>query len=156
MVQIRLFQLQDAEQIAQLFHDTVRQVNIRDYSHQQVQAWAPADLQFRNWAEICSSRSTYVADDRGTIAGFADLEPDGHIDHFFCHRQYQRCGVGKRIYGAIEAKAIELGISRLFTESSITAKPFFLTMGFSVIKEQEVFCRGETFINYKMEKLLSI
>jgi putative acetyltransferase len=42
----------------------------------------------------------------------------------------------------------------LFTEASITAKPFFQRMGFSVVKEQEVSRRGETFINYAMEKFL--
>lgn len=154
VIEIRLFQIQDVEQVAQLFHETVREVNIRDYSSSQVKAWAPDDIHFRNWIEECSSRFTYVADDDGLIAGFGDLEPNGHIDTFFCHKQYQRCGVGSQIYRAIEAKALELGASRLFTESSITAKPFFQRMGFSIVKEQEIFCRGETFINYAMEKLL--
>ncbi len=35
-MQIRLFQPEDTEQIAQLFHDTVRQINIQDYSQEQV------------------------------------------------------------------------------------------------------------------------
>ena len=34
---IRLFEPEDTEQIAQLFHDTVRQINLRDYSKQQLQ-----------------------------------------------------------------------------------------------------------------------
>ncbi|WP_088889332.1 GNAT family N-acetyltransferase [Leptolyngbya ohadii] len=153
-MRIRLFETQDAEQVAQLFHDTVRAVNIRDYSDSQVQAWAPDDIDFRNWLKVCSSRFTYVADDDGVIAGFGELEPNGHIDCFYCHKNYQRCGVGSQIYQAIEAKARELGLGRLFVEASITAKPFFQRMGFSVVKEQEVTRRGETFINYVMEKLL--
>ena len=154
MIEIRLFKAQDAEQIAQLFHETVREVNIRDYSSNQVRLWAPDDLHFRNWVEVCSNRFTYVADDRGVIAGFGELEPNGHIDCFYCHKNYQRCGVGRQIYRAIEAKAVELSVSYLFTEASITAKPFFQRMGFSVVNEQEVTRRGETFINYAMEKLL--
>lgn len=153
-MEIRLFQPGDAEPIAQLFYETVHEVNIRDYSRAQVQAWAPDNMDLINWGEVCSSRCTFVADDRGTIAGFGDLEPNGHIDHFFCHRQYQRCGVGRAIYKAIEAQALASGIDRLFTEASITAKPFFQQMGFRVVKEQEVVCRGETFINYAMEKRL--
>jgi putative acetyltransferase len=153
-MKIRLFQQQDAEQIAQLFHETVRQVNIHDYSNNQVAAWAPDDIHFRNWAKICSERFTYVADDQGAIAGFGELELNGHIDCFYCHKNYQRMGVGSKIYSAIEAKAQELGLNRLYTEASITAKPFFLHKGFSVIKEQQVERRGETFINYAMEKFL--
>jgi putative acetyltransferase len=151
---IRLFKAQDTEQIAQLFHDTVREVNIRDYSGDQVRAWAPDDIHFRNWAEVCANRFTYVADDGGVIAGFGELEANGHIDCFYCHKNYQGRGVGKQIYQAIEAKALELWLSRLFTEASITAKPFFQRLGFAVVKEQVVTSRGEAFINYEMEKLL--
>ncbi|MGH2415760.1 MAG: hypothetical protein ACRDEA_19130 [Microcystaceae cyanobacterium] len=38
LMEIRLFRTQDTEQIAQLFHETVREVNIRDYSNNQVKA----------------------------------------------------------------------------------------------------------------------
>ncbi len=151
---IRLFNKQDAEQIARLFHQTVREVNICDYSLNQVKAWAPDDIYFRDWVTVCSQKFTYVADDNGTIAGFGELESDGHIDCFYCHKNYQRMGVGSKIYHAIEAKAEQLELHRLYTEASITAKPFFLGMGFSVIKKQQVKCRGESFINYAMEKYL--
>ena len=153
-MKIRLFRQQDADQIAQLFYKTVHEINIRDYSSNQVKAWSPDDIHFRNWAEVCSNRFTYVADKEGVIVGFGELEPDGHIDCFYCHKNYQRCGVGSQIYQAIEAKALELGLNRLFTSASITALAFFQRMGFSVVKEQQVSCRGEIFINYAMEKLL--
>ena len=154
MITVRLFEEQDAEQIATLFHDTVRTVNIRDYSIAQVRAWAPDDIYFRSWVELCASRVTYVADDGGAIAGFGELELNGHIDCFYCHSAYQRCGVGRQLYRAIEAKATELSLHRLFTEASMTAKLFFERMGFSTIKEQRVPCRGEILVNYAMEKFL--
>ncbi|MBE9179093.1 GNAT family N-acetyltransferase [Oculatella sp. LEGE 06141] len=153
-MKIRLFHQADADQVAQLFHDTVRQINSRDYSSNQVNVWAPDDLHFREWATVCSSRFTYVADEAGVIIGFGELEPNGHIDCFYCHKDYQQRGVGRQIYGAIEAKALELGLSRLFTEASITARPFFQRMGFSVVTQQQVSRRGETFINFAMEKSL--
>lgn len=154
MITIRLFKVEDAEPIARLFHQTVREVNVRDYSASQVRAWAPDDIHFRDWAKICSNRFTYVADDSGVIAGFGELESNGHIDCFYCHKDYQRRGVGSQLYRAIEAKAAELAVDRLFTEASISAKPFFERMGFSVVKKQEVSRRGETFTNYAMEKSL--
>ncbi len=127
----------------------------RDYSNNQVQAWAPDNIDFRDWAKTCSERFTYVADDRGAIAGFGELESNGHIDCFYCHKNYLRMGVGSKIYAAIEAKAEELGINRLYVEASITAKPFFLKKGFSIIRKQQVERRGETFVNYVMEKFLT-
>lgn len=153
-IKIRLFEPNDADQIARLFHQTVREVNIRDYSSNQVRAWAPDDLYFRNWIETCSNRFTYVADHEGAIAGFGELEANGHIDCFYCHKNYQRCGVGSQIYRAIEAKALELSLGHLFVEVSITAKPFFQRMGFSIIQQQTVVRGGETFTNYAMEKFL--
>jgi putative acetyltransferase len=153
-MKIRLFEKQDAEKVARLFHETVREINIRDYSRDQVEAWAPENIHFRDWEEICSNRFTYVADDEGVIAGFGELEPNGHIDCFYCHKNYQRCGVGSQIYQAIEAKALDLGVGHLRTEASITAKPFFQRMGFSIVEEQKVTCRGEIFTNYVMEKSL--
>lgn len=154
-MKIRLFQKQDANQIALLFHETVREINIRDYSSSQVKAWAPDDIQFKNWAKDCAEKFTYVADDEGVIAGFGELELSGHINCFYCHKNYQRMGVGSKIYDAIEAKAHELGITRLYAEVSITAKPFFLQMGFQMMSEQQVERREETFINYVMEKFLT-
>ncbi|MGF1481594.1 MAG: GNAT family N-acetyltransferase [Cyanophyceae cyanobacterium] len=154
-MKIRLFRPEDTEQIAQLFHDTVREINRRDYSESQVQAWAPDDIYFRDWEQVCSSRFTVVAEQAGAIAGFAQLEPNGHIDCFYCHKHYQRQGVGIRLYEAIEAQAQQLRLPRLFTEASMTAKPFFQRLGFSVLKEQQVARRGETFTNYAMEKRLA-
>ena len=154
MIKIRLFQVADAAAIAQLFHDTVHEVNRRDYSKQQLQAWAPDDLNFRNWDEVCANRFTYVAEEDGTIAGFGELEPNGHIDCFYCHKNYQRRGVGRQIYQAIEAQAIQLDLDRLWVEASITAQPFFEQMGFTTVKEQTVTRRGQAFINYVMQKPL--
>jgi putative acetyltransferase len=153
-VKIRSFHPEDADQIAQLFHETIREISVRDYSISQVKAWAPDDLHFRNWAEVCSNRFTFVADLDGTMIGFAELELNGHIDCFYCHKDYQRCGVGRQLYSAIAQKAFDLKLDRLYTEASITAKPFFQRMGFSVVREQQVTCRGETFTNYAMEKIL--
>jgi putative acetyltransferase len=155
MLKIRSFAASDVAQIAQLFHDTVREVNSRDYSSQQVKAWAPDDLNFRNWREVCSRRSTYVAEITATIVGFAELETNGHIGCFYCHKDYQRCGIGTQLYYAIETEAMALKLPHLFTEVSITAKPFFQRLGFTIVREQQVSCRGETLTNYAMQKVLN-
>ena len=154
-MEIRLFQPGDTEQIAQLFHDTVRQINIQDYSQEQVIAWSPDNIYSRNWLETCSSRFTYIAAENEKIIGFGELEAEGHIDCFYVHYQHQHQGVGTKIYQAIENKAKESNVTRLFVEASITAKPFFVRQGFTVFEKQEVFLRGQTFTNYAMDKLLA-
>jgi putative acetyltransferase len=155
-MEIRLFQIDDADQVAQLFYDTVHHINCRDYSPQQIQAWAPDNTPARNWVTVCSSRFTYVALRESMVLGFAELELNGHIDCFYCHQDYQRCGVGRSLYQVIETKALELELERIFTEASITAKPFFERMGFSVVQEQQVSRRGEVFTNFAMQKILYV
>jgi UPF0176 protein len=157
-MEIRLFQPQDSNRLAHLFHDifnnTGHEVNIQDYTADQFQAWAPENLHFRDWAKICSDRFTYIAEEAGEIIGFAELEANGHIDCFYCHKDYQRRGVGTRLYQTIETKAVELGIKKLYTEASITARAFFKSRGFVITKEQQVLGWGEKFINYAMAKEL--
>lgn len=155
MITIRPFVAADAESIARLFHETVREINSRDYSPSQIQAWAPDDLNFRDWANRDQGRWVYVADDRGAIAGFCELEPNGHIDCFYCHKNYQGRGVGRQLYQTLEAQAINRSIHRLFVEASITAKPFFQKMGFQLLREQTVTVRGQRFVNYAMAKAIA-
>jgi GNAT superfamily N-acetyltransferase len=83
------------------------------------------------------------------------LEANGHIDCFYTHASHQGQGIGTALLGAIESKSKELGLVRLFTEASITARPFFESKGFVVLAQQEVECRGQRFVNFRMEKWLS-
>ncbi len=151
-MKIRNYQIGDTQQIVQLFYDTVHQVNIRDYTKTQVDAWASADIDIETWIKSLSSKFTFVAEDGDIIAGFGELEINGHIDRFYCHKDFQRKGIGTQILEHIESKAKDLGINKIFTESSITAKPFFESHKFIVIKKQGVERRGEKFINFAMEK----
>lgn len=138
----------------QLFYDTVHEINICDYTQEQVDTWAPENMSYETWLEKLQAKLTYVVEENGQILGFGQLESDGHIDCFYCHNKYQRKGVGSMLLNHIEKTAKALGIKRLFTEASITAKPFFQILGFSVIREQQVERRGVYFRNFAMEKLL--
>lgn len=152
-VATRRFRPGDLPALIALFRDTVRRVNIRDYTPEQVAAWAPDDVDPARW-ETLAGRFTVIAEIDGEIAGFTDLEPDGHVDRFFVHADRQRAGVGKTLLAAIVEEARRLRLGRLFSEVSITARPFFESQGFVVLAEQEVEVRGVRFINYRMERRL--
>jgi GNAT superfamily N-acetyltransferase len=152
-MRIRGFQPGDTPAIVRLFCDTVHQVNSRDYTREQVDAWAPEMIDEGRWLTRLANSFTVVAVEGEQIIGFANLESDGHLDCLYAHAQHQRQGVGTALLAALEGKARELGVTRLFTEASITARPFFHRRGFAGL-EQLVACRGEWFINYRMEKNL--
>lgn len=88
-MQIREATRADAPQIVRLFHDTIHTVNRRDYTQEQGEAWSPSVPDAAAWAERkFPTRTTFVADDDGTIVGFGELEGTGHIDCFYCHHDY--------------------------------------------------------------------
>jgi N-acetylglutamate synthase-like GNAT family acetyltransferase len=153
---IREYLPSDTPAIWQLFYDTVHQINIRDYTQAQVDAWAPKDANLEVWQQRLSSKFTYVATIADVIVGFVELEPNGHIGCFYCHYQYQGRGIGTQLYRHIELKSKLLGIDRLFVEVSITAKPFFEKHGFVALKSQEVERQGVKLKNFVMEKSLEL
>jgi putative acetyltransferase len=149
---IREFKLEDTEAIMQLFYDTVHRINVRDYSAAQVEAWAPKEMDYEQWRGRLQSKMTYIAELEGKVIGFAELEANGHIDCFYCHADYQRMGVGTALLSQCDRMAAELELEKLFTEASITSRPFFERMGFSVVTPQTVERRGVEFLNYVMVK----
>ncbi|MBD2245504.1 GNAT family N-acetyltransferase [Nostoc sp. FACHB-888] len=151
-MKLRIYEITDTEEIMKLFYNTIHEVNIRDYTQEQVDAWAPANMDIDVWIKDLESKFTYVAEEQGKIIGFGELEANGHIDRFYCHKDFQRKGVGKKILEQLELKAKSLEIENLFTEASITAKPFFERQNFIVVKQQEVERRGQKLINFIMEK----
>lgn len=159
---IRAYQPEDVPQIAQIFYNTIHRVNCRDYSEAQLNAWAPAVPETERWLKRYDTRRCFVAEQNGTIAGFAELEDNGHIDCFYCHHEFQRQGVGRRLYERIEEEGRSLrdtregllNLTRLFVEVSITARPFFEQMGFHVLHENHIAIDHVTLINFSMAKNL--
>jgi putative acetyltransferase len=149
-MEIRKYRPGEERALWELFHDTIHRVNSAHYTADQVDAWAPDDLDMNRWERKITSIAPYVAVLEGVIVGYADLQPSGYIDHFFCHHQYQRRGVGKALMAHLKAKAAEAGIPTLTANVSVTARPFFEAQGFRVVQAQEVDVRGVTLRNFKM------
>jgi putative acetyltransferase len=154
-VQIRNYQPTDAGQMARLIYNTVHTINQRDYSPAQLKAWMPEAPSQQAWAARYPARISFVADDNGMIAGFAELEPNGHVDCFYCHHSYQRQGIGQQLYQRLEQEAKLLNLERLFVEASITARSFFERMGFQTLHENHVLRNDVMLTNFAMEKYLS-
>jgi putative acetyltransferase len=155
-VLIRDYQPGDVASIAQRFYETVRSVNKQHYSEEQVRAWAPKIPDTRIWHARMSGHCTLVAEDSGNIVGFAELERDGHIDMFYCRNDMIGRGVGRSLYEALESKAVDMKLQRIFADVSITARPFFEHCGFFFVREQILARAGVELSNFRMEKLLPL
>ena len=153
-VRIRSYEAGDAPALARLFYETVHAVNRGDYSPEQLRAWAPEIPDPEAWHARMSSRCTLVAEEDGVAVGFVELERDGHLDMLYLHKDAVGRGVGSRLYRAVEQIVRERGLGRIFTEASITARPFFERQGFRVVGEQAVALRDARLTNFAMEKSL--
>ncbi|MGB6241032.1 MAG: GNAT family N-acetyltransferase [Castellaniella sp.] len=154
--QIRHFHPRDAGALAQLLHESVRQLGIKGYSQAQVQAWSPSPVSARQFHErVSDGRKVLIAvspDD--APQGFIELCSNGHIDCFYCHPHSAGMGVGTALYATLESIARNEGMPVLTVDASETARQFFLNQGFICIQRQD-FRRNDVLIhNYRMEKKL--
>lgn len=157
-IAVRHYRDDDGADLLKLFRETVRRVNVRDYSPSQVAAWASDEIDTAVWAARFQGRVALVAEWAGTIVGFADLQPDhptagaAYLDRFFVSADHQRMGIGRVLLVAIVAEAQSRLQSSIHLASSITAKPFFESQGFLTVRWQTVHVRGQDFVNYQMSR----
>lgn len=149
---IRPYREGDLDAVIAVFQAAIRGTTARDYSPAQIAAWAQADR--KAWARWRMDRPTWVASLGGAVVGFSDLEADGHLDMMFVDPAHQGRGIASRLLATVEAAARADSLTRIFTEASITARPFFERRGFRLIAAQTVAIRGQALTNFRMEKLL--
>lgn len=148
---IREFKPSDTQEIVTLFRDAVHAINIKHYTPEQVAVWAPENIDIDKWQKSLSKNITYVAELHNKIVGFIDMSPEGYLDRLYVHKDYQGRFIAYYLFKKIEQVARDLGLSKITTNCSITAKKPAERMGFVVIKEQTVVRNGVPLINYAME-----
>lgn len=151
---IRRFDKRDTKQIINLFRETILTVNLRDYSEKQVEVWANNNIDAEVWEKRLEESYTCVAVIDKQILGFANLIKKGEVDLLYIHKDYQKQGIASKLLAQIEKYAKLQGLTEMFTEASITAKPFFELRGYKVSKKQTKILKGTDFINFIMKKNL--
>ena len=148
-MQLREYTPSDCTQLAELFYKTVHSVNAKDYTQEQMDAWATGEVDLQAWDKSFRAHRTIVATENGEIVGFGDMDGSGYLDRLYVHKDYQRQGVASAICDELERFAAGKTFT---THASITAKPFFLHRGYCVVRQQEVIRRGVALTNFVMEK----
>ncbi|MFT4090533.1 MAG: GNAT family N-acetyltransferase [Asticcacaulis sp.] len=150
---IRPYHHSDAEALSAPYARAVSQTGPRAYSPDQVAAWLSLTPDAARIGAMMAGRWCFVAT-TDTPAGFIDLESDGHIDMLYVAPEATSMGVGWHLYQHAEAFAREQGLTRLYTEASEIARPFFERQGFRVLHRRDLNLSGVAIHNYAMEKLL--
>ena len=148
-LRIREYRKEDGPVLAKLFYQTVHTVNVADYTKIQLDVWAPKKRDLKAWNASFLRHRTVVAELDGQIVGFGDMDKTGYLDRLYVHRDFQGRHIATAICNELERQS---GVHRFETYASITARPFFGSRGYEVIREQEVKRSGVTLRNYVMCK----
>ena len=153
---VRKYRPGEEPELWQLFFNTIRTVNLGDYTAEQVRVWAPEDTDPERWRARIEGICPWVCVEEGdVIVGYADLQDSGYIDHFFVHHAWQRRGVGRRLMETIETEARARRIPELSAEVSVTARPFFEAFGFTVVEVKDTEVDGLVMRNFAMTRRLA-
>lgn len=147
-MRVRGYRSSDCNEVVELFYNTVHTVNAKDYTKEQLDAWATGQLDLAKWSRSFQKHYSVVAVDDEIIVGFGDIDMTGYLDRLYVHADYQRKGIATDICNQLE-QAIQ---GNIITNASITARPFFEKRGYRVVKEQQVERQGIFLTNYVMVK----
>ncbi len=147
-MEVRKYQQSDCKELTELFYNTVHTVNAKDYTKEQLNAWATGQVDLEKWDQSLQEHFSVVAVDHEVIVGFGDIDKTGYLDRLFVHADYQGKGIATAICNQLE-RAVQ---GNIVTHASITARPFFEKRGYQVVKEQQVERQGILLTNFIMEK----
>ncbi len=153
-MEVREFWAGDEPTLHEVFFSAIHGTASADYTPEQIAVWAPVEFDRERWAERMRGIAPFVAEDGGALVGYADVQDDGYIDHFFVAASAGRRGVGSALMRRIHATAAERGTTGLYSNVSLTARPFFEHWGFHVEQEQHPSVNGVSMTNFLMRKPL--
>lgn len=155
MFTIRPYQPADIEAVYQVFYHAVHQVACKDYTPEQLAVWGKPQRNTIRWDEGLLKQTVWVAELNGELVGFTSLHGDsGYLDFLYVHHLHQGKGIAKALFQSLLGEAVRIALPQLTTDSSLTAKPFFLSQGFVLVEENVKTVDDVPFLNSRMMRIL--
>lgn len=153
---VRALRRGDEYALRKVFYSSVHELACKDYTAEQLAAWAPEAYEVGPWAERIRSTPPFIVDASGVVAGFAVLLENGTIDQFFVASAMAGQGVARMLMTHIHQQAARRGLAELQADVSLTAEPFFLLSGFEVKNRHQVVIKELPLSYARMSKHLRI
>lgn len=132
---IRPFTPEDATQVSELICRCLREVNIQDYTSEQIERMIPGFSPDTLPARFAGC-DTALALLNNTIIGIGLLATN-EIRTMFVSPDHHGHGVGKSIMQHLERLALQRGIPELIVFSSVTARDFYASQGYHIVETTE-------------------
>lgn len=149
---IEKYQSSDIDEISTLFVQTVHNVCAKDYTSEQLFAWASNDVDKQKWNEQFLKNHTLVAKENGQIVGFGDITCDGYLDRLYVHKDFLRKHIATKLCDELESYCKAQGVLTIQTHASLTARSFFNSRNYVIEKMQTVQRNGQKLNNFVMTK----
>ena len=149
---IRKFKDSDAVKLARMHRETIRTINNKDYSKEQIKVW-PERSTAKRFSKYAKNRLIFVALDKNKIIGFTEYK-DNEIKALYVHKDYIGKGVGEKLLKELIDISYKKGIRKLKCMSTITAKNFYLKQGFKIIRKTKFLIGNQKLKVYEMIKQL--
>lgn len=150
----------DARAFLEVHRAAVRGIAAQDYSPDVIEAWAPVPVTAGAIDQLLLNSDNeirLVAELDGLIVGIGALVLETcELRACYVEPGAARSGVGSALVREIERIATDRGLSHLQLQSSITAEPFYLALGYSARHRGEHrLSSGQQMACVKMEKALN-
>ena len=152
---IRLLEEKDIHNLQDLFRSTVLNINIKDYTKEEVEDWASCGDNIEHWKEILfNNQFIGTFDKQDNLIGYSSMNKNGYMHSMFVHKDWQGKGVATLLLSEVEKIARQYEVIEITLEVSKTARPFFEHKGYVVECEQKQQANRLKLTNYKMKKVL--
>ncbi len=153
-MKIRRIRPGDGKRLAELLYSSVHRLCAEAYTPEELEAWAPENMDPRKLSRSLLMNAAWVMEDMGRPVGFICIERDGYINRLFTHPDNVCSGVATALLNTALDWAKKRGLKRIFLSSSRVGYGFYLKNGFHVCGVERVERRGVVFENKVMERFI--
>lgn len=144
----------DSVGILHAHEDSIRSIASRDHTESEINGWCQNLSAASYTRAMASGEKMFVAERDGEIVGFSAVR-ENTICAVYVAGKFSNKGVGKELYFHAENFARTRGVKSLALTSSLTAKDFYVKMGFVIGKDVvHTFASGVQVICTEMRKVL--
>lgn len=148
---IRIYQQGDHQAVAEIFTRSIHEIACQVYTPEQCLAWSDRTPNPAHWKKRCELKRPFVFEIENEIAGFLELDSNGHIDCAYTHPHYKRQGIMTALVRHAVSTCFDMEVNRVFVEASLCIRPLLEKLGFVVISENMAKIRGAELMNFQME-----
>jgi putative acetyltransferase len=143
---------EDYAAVGRIFFCAVHEGTRGAYSYEERLAWGGETIDLDRWKTRVETLNGFIAETAREPVGCMTIDPTGYVELAYVLPSATGRGVGRALLNAAERWAKDKGATRLTTEASLVARPFFLNCGWSVVDEERVVRKGVMLRRFRMQK----